>query len=236
MNIAVLSDIHSNKYALSATLQFLEDKNIDRFIFLGDFFGYYPWAAETFNMIEKLFPKSIHILGNHDELIKIKEPPIPTPEYWNVIIQNKNNLSAEAIKWLSGLKPEKKLTLDNINFKLYHGTPANPLMGRFYPDNKEEYEWFPKENEVLLMGHTHYPLLIKTRENGLIINPGSVGQPRDGILNSSLCIITTEDLKVNFFRVPYLIDEAISELKKINWYPRAINSLKKTAPSRFNKD
>ena len=71
MNIAVLSDIHSNKYALSETLKFLENKDIDKYIFLGDYFGYYPWAKETFTLLRSYFNKSHHILGNHDNFFGI---------------------------------------------------------------------------------------------------------------------------------------------------------------------
>ena len=228
MNIAVLSDIHSNKYALTSTLKYLEEMQIDKYIFLGDFFGYYPWAKETYLMIEKILSKSICILGNHDQLLLEDNSPNPIPEYWNVILQNKSNLPKEALEWLKYLKPEKTVILENLNFKLYHGTPEDSLFGRFYPDNKNVYDWFPKENEVILLGHTHYPFIKKTENNGYIINPGSVGQPRDCNLNSSICIIKTDYFSVDFYRVPYRVNEAIEELEIINWYPRAINSLKKS--------
>ena len=80
MKVAVLSDIHSNKFALASTLKFLEDKGIVKYFFLGDYFGYYPWASETYKQIEKLFSTSFHILGNHDELICREQAPIPSPE------------------------------------------------------------------------------------------------------------------------------------------------------------
>jgi putative phosphoesterase len=228
VNIAVLSDIHSNKYALTSTLKCLENKRIEKFIFLGDYFGYYPWANETYREIEKLSAKSVHILGNHDELIFRERMPVPTPEYWPVIIQNKSALTPNALKWLRSLSPEQKLQIENIEFRLYHGTPDEPLTGRFYPDNEKEYPWFPKKNEILLIGHTHYPIYKKLVEGGIIINPGSIGQPRDGILESSLCIINTDNSDVKFYRVPYPIAEAVRELENMNWYPRAIKSLQKT--------
>ena len=114
MNIAVLSDIHSNKYALKATLEYLEDKKIEQFIFLGDFFGYYPWAQETYILLKSIFEKSIHILGNHDELLLNEKNIEPKVEYWDVLQKNKNELSPEAIEWLSKLKAEKKIILDRI--------------------------------------------------------------------------------------------------------------------------
>ena len=227
MKIAVLSDIHSNKYALEATLNFLAQKEIEKFIFLGDYFGYYPWAKETFNELGRVSAHSIFIIGNHDELIARSEPPMPLPEYWDVIIQNRSELPVEAIEWLNSLSPEKTVVIDNIVFKLCHGTPESPLSGRFYPDTDKVYDWFPKKNEVLLLGHTHYPIVKKIQNGGVIVNPGSVGQPRDGILDSSFCVVDTKTLDVKVHRVPYFVENVISELEDMNWYPRAIKSLKK---------
>ncbi len=235
MNIAVLSDIHSNKFALLATLNFLKEKKIDKYIFLGDFFGYYPWADETFELINDIFLNSIHILGNHDDLIISPKKMVEKPEYWDVIVQNKNNLPKKALHWLISLESEDFFEIDGLNIRICHGTPDDTLMGRYYPDDMKEYAWFPKNNEVLLMGHTHYPLLKKTKNGGLIVNPGSVGQPRDGILESSLCILDTSNLDVTFFRIPYLIDVALTELIKLNWYPRAILALKKSENKIDNK-
>ncbi len=227
MNIAVLSDIHSNKYALKATLEYLKERDIDQFIFLGDFFGYYPWAQETYVLLKSVFEKSIHILGNHDELLLNKKNLELKPEYWDVLQNNKKELSSEALAWLSTLKAEKKIILDTINFSMHHGTPDDSLSGRYYPDDECKYKWFPLENEILLLGHTHYPLIRKFKEKSLLINPGSVGQPRDGITSSSGCIIDTKTLSVDFFRVPYLNDLITEELINMAWYPRAIQLLKK---------
>jgi putative phosphoesterase len=228
MNLAILTDIHSNKFALSSSLNFLNYEKIDKYIFLGDFFGYYPWANETYNLLEEIFPKSFHILGNHDELINLNNHPENIPEYWEVIQLNKKNLSRHALKWLSELKSEKILEIDCLTFKIYHGTPDNSLLGRFYPDDYNNYSWLPNQNEVLLMGHTHYPLVRKYESGGIIINPGSIGQPRDGNLKSSLCIFNTSNLVEKFYRIPYSIDIAIKELIEINWYPRSVFALKKS--------
>lgn len=226
MKIAVISDIHSNKYALKKTLDYLLDKEIDLYIFLGDYFGYYPWALETFNLLKKYFSKSIHIIGNHDSLILLDEPKEHL-EYWDVIKQNKLDLNGEALEWLSKLKKTDTVTIDNLCFKLYHGTPDNCLLGRFYPDNEVEYDWFPNPNEVILLGHTHYPLLKEFKNGGVVINPGSVGQSREGDINASFCIFDTDNKSTNFVKLDFNVNRVIKELEDINWYPRAIQSLRK---------
>lgn len=231
MRIALLSDIHCNAFALKESLSFLSNKKIEQYIFLGDHFGYYPWANDTWELLQPYLIEGIFLLGNHDELLVRDSDPDELPEYWEVILQNKHELPQKALEWLKQLKPMQSCELDGVQFTLVHGTPEIPLNGRFYPDNEEKYAWFPQSNrEVVIMGHTHYPLA-KQANGGWILNPGSIGQPRDGQSSSSMCIFETETMQSTFHRVPYNVESTILKLKQMNWYPRAINSLE-----RNNKD
>lgn len=226
MRIAILSDIHCNAFALRNVLDFMKDQRIDHYILLGDCFGYFPWAAETWELIASLQSNLTAIIGNHDELIIREKDPDPLPDYWSPIESNRKDLPEEAIDWLKGLKSDLRITLDNTRFRLVHGTPDNSLYGRFYPDNEMMYDWFPKEDEVLLLGHTHYPLLRKI-DHALIINPGSVGQPRDGIQMASCCIFETNSREASFHRLTFDVEHCITLLENLNWYPHAIKTLKK---------
>jgi putative phosphoesterase len=228
MRIAVLSDIHSNKYSLKAAFDDLSKQNIDKCFFLGDNFGYYPWALETYQMLAQRSSGSEFILGNHDALLLQSTVPDPKPDYWDVIIDNKNKLSKDALHWLGSLISKKEITIDSSKFILCHGTPDDPLNGRYYPDEEKKYEWFPKKNEFLLMGHTHYKIQRQTPEGGIILNPGSIGQPRGKASKPSYAIIESDSALVEFREVNYDIASAISELEKMNWYPRAIDSLKRS--------
>lgn len=227
MKIAIISDIHCNAKALKNVLHFLNGHAVDHYFIMGDTFGYFPWAAETWEMVKPLLLRSSCILGNHDELIIRDHPPEPLPEYWPVIEDNRRHLAPEALAWLRSLTAERTVVLDNIRFRLVHGRPDNPLYGRYYPDNEETFDWFPAENEVLVMGHTHYPLRRNTISGGIMINPGSVGQPRDGVQTSSLCIFDSLNRTCTFHRVPYDVAETIRQLEEMNWYPRAIRALQK---------
>lgn len=229
MKVAILSDIHSNKYALAKVLETLmADHEIKHYIILGDFFGYYPWAQEVYDLVMSIPGEVFCISGNHDELMARPFSPDSQPEYWDVLKQNWDSLTDEAKMWISGLKPKLEIVIDNVEFKLYHGTPDDPLYGRFYPDYSGHIDWFPSDDEVILLGHTHYPLFIRTEKNGLIINPGSVGQPRDLNLDSSFCVFDTILRSVEHKRISYDVSQTIEELKRMNWYPRAIKSLEKT--------
>jgi putative phosphoesterase len=227
MRIAILGDIHSNKFALIETLSFLKETKVDKHIFMGDYFGYYPWACDTWNLLQPYLGGGIFLLGNHDELIIRDIAPTIIPEYWEVIQQNRNELPKKALEWLRNLKPKMSFELNDVRYNLVHGTPENPFNGRFYPDDQKEYSWFPQSNrDVIIMGHTHHPIA-KQVNGGWILNPGSVGQPRDGISSSSFCIFETEKMQSTFYRVSYDVESTIVKLKKMNWYTRAIVSLER---------
>lgn len=228
MRLAVLSDIHSNYYALKAVLRDIRKEKINKIVILGDIFGYYPWATETYEVIKEI--PCIIIKGNHDLLISREYPPTPIPEYWHAIINNRKSLQEkhpESLVWLTNLDCYKNFKVDNMKIALFHGTPKNPCSGRFYPDDSNVYKWFPRENEILMLGHTHYPIFKEINGGGLIINPGSVGQPRDGNPMPSWGIFDTIKLSFDFKRTNYNLKEPIAFLKKMNWDKRSILALEK---------
>ena len=227
MKIAILSDIHSNQFALQAAMHKLSEINPDFYFFLGDYFGYYPWAQATFDLLRPIKEKSIYVIGNHDAQLIQDQPPLKRPEYWEVLMKNRQELSEEAIAWLKDLQAIKKIQLDGLTFTLCHGTPGDPLNGRYYPDNNELYDWFPTAGEVLVMGHTHYKLLKMFENGGIMINPGSVGQPRVIGDKPSFVIFDTLNNSTNFIAIDYDVASVIAELEEINWYPRAIDVLKR---------
>lgn len=226
MKIAILSDIHSNIFALKNSFNFLEKQNIDHYLFLGDYFGYYPWAIETFELLMEKEKQATFLIGNHDLLI-ITDKPKELPEYYHVIKNNKKQLPIKAIDWLKKMPQDICFEVDGCKIIAMHGTPDDKLNGRYYPDNVQNYPWLPIENEVLILGHTHYPILKINESGGILINPGSIGQSRDGDISSSFCIFDTKSKEINFHRVEFDSNYVINELEKINWYERAIKSLKK---------
>lgn len=234
MKIVVLSDIHCNHLALEAVLDEVQAEQPDLTLLLGDTFGYCPWAVATYSLLIQAPKLSYSLLGNHDKLLLDLEPPDPIPSYWTVACQNRDALernAPEALLWLRSLSPSLRFTCENISFLCVHGTPENPLHGRFYPDNSDSPNWFPKAREILLMGHTHYPFARYTPEGGLVANPGSVGQSRDGDVRSSWAILSLPDAKIEFRRTAWDVDKAISLLECSNWYPPAIHAFRKTRRS-----
>ncbi len=231
MNVAILSDIHSNFFALEAVMNEFDQYKIDKVIVLGDIFGYYPWANETYELLLPYLDNSFIIKGNHDQLLLELESPSPEPSYWAAAKQNESELKIKnpsAIEWVRNLPLEITVTINQRHIYMFHGTPENKVEGRYYPDDQADYLWLPKQDEVILLGHTHYSIYKKTKVNGIIINPGSVGQPRDGNPMPSWGILNTLDFDFQIKRTNYDNFKAMDELEKRQWDKRAIAALNKT--------
>jgi predicted phosphodiesterase len=230
MRIAVLSDLHSNAPALSAVLADLKNAAVDRIFILGDLFGYYPWALETHELIRRLPSDTVFLKGNHDCLLLSGAPPEPCPSYWDAAKHNESQLrkhDANALAWLASLPASAHLKLSEFTFEMHHGTPDDTLDGRYYPSDDTAYSWLPALGTILLLGHTHYPLMVRTRSGGVIVNPGSVGQPRDGNPDPSWASITLPGGDVTFHRTPYDWSGAAARLEEMGWDDRATAALRK---------
>ncbi len=237
MKVGILSDIHSNKAALKAVLDDLSKEGINEIIILGDIFGYYPWASETYKLLQS---KTIiaAVKGNHDLLVEEEtSQPIGKPEYYEAAQLNRKDLqknAPEALDWLANLKLINTIIIANYNVTLCHGNPDDTANGRYYPDNANTYNWFPGLNEILLLGHTHYPLFKKIIKGGVLFNPGSVGQPRDGNPFPSWGIWDSESNSFEIRRTEYDCKAVINELVAQNWNKRAILALSKDYTGSLN--
>jgi UDP-2,4-diacetamido-2,4,6-trideoxy-beta-L-altropyranose hydrolase len=234
MKVGVISDIHSNFHALEAVILALEDAGIEHLFVLGDIFGYYPWAVETWLCLQRLRWPATFIKGNHDEmLLQLLADPgwNVAASYAGAVAQNLEALrSTPALQWLQSLGFEKTLSLAGQAIQLAHGTPADPQNGRFYPDSKDLPAWFPGAGEWLLLGHTHYPLAMHAPSGGRLINPGSVGQSRDGDPRPAYAILDLSAGEQELRRAQYDIGAALVDLEQRGWEPLAIRALVKRKP------
>ena len=97
---------------------------------------------------------------------------------------------------------------DGKKLFIMHGSPQDPLEGRIYPDTALT----GGESAVYIMGHTHYRML-RRGERGLWINPGSLGQPRDGY-GFSYCKVNTADMKVSFHSFEIGLDGLLQRVRR----------------------
>jgi predicted phosphodiesterase len=218
MRVGVLSDIHSNPFALSAVLADAGAAGVDELWLAGDTFGYYPWAAETFELVAGRFAAAV--LGNHDKLVADGPLTQSNGIVASIAAQNAAELSAhtpDALCWLHGLPSVSGFMREGWWITIAHGTPDDPLDGRFYPDDNTRYGWLPAPGEVLVLGQTHRPILRGSAGQGLLVNPGSVGQPRDGSPMPSWALLDLSSGAGELRRASYDHRAAIDHLLARGW-------------------
>jgi putative phosphoesterase len=204
MRVGVVSDIHANRIALDAVLSDLP--TVDLLVCAGDVVGYNPWPAEC---VEEVRSRAVPtVLGNHDREV------VEGGGFWGNEMADAGvkhaieRLGESQKKWLAGL-PER-LTVADGRVKLVHGHPDDP--DRYtYPESFSAS--MLGEEELLVLGHTHVQGHRITDE-GIVCNPGSVGQPRDGDPRAAYAVVDLDTKTVEERRVEYDVDavvEAIDE-------------------------
>ena len=193
MQILIASDIHANFSAL----QKLEKDIIqsDYIFFLGDFIGYNPEANEVINYVKTLY-NCYCLMGNHDYYLIHNDTNSVNDRVRQWIQYTQKIISPENLNWLKNLPTQLSLTIHSIKFLLQHGSPENPLFEYIYPDSKKFNALFELNYDIICMGHTHH-YLQKEKGKKIILNPGSVGQPRDDRTQISYCIYHLHNLETN---------------------------------------
>lgn len=225
--VAVLSDIHSNVFALRAVLSEVGRAGADEIWICGDVFGYYPWAAEVFRLLQDI--ETVVVLGNHDAWVAGAEPP-PAHTIGEIARRNAEDLAAHcpaALKWLKTLERVRAFERGGWTITMVHGTPDDPLDGRYYPDNVHPYSWLPREGQIMVLGQTHYPLLRGDAQHGLLLNPGSVGQPRDGNPMPSWALLDVAAGHAKLRRTAYDNLGVMARLRALGWDDRVVGALDK---------
>lgn len=217
MQIAILSDIHANIYALDAVYNDFKNKNVENILIAGDLIGYYYWPKEV---VQKLMndERVLCISGNHENILsktlscsdafkKYKQ------KYGSGYEICRNQLSKNELEWLLGLPEKLDIKIRDMSFTIAHGS-LNDQEKYIYPDiSINILEENHNISDFTVLGHTHYPF-IKNNGRNIIINPGSVGQPRDISRIASYVLINTENHAITFRRVRFEIDEIIRAAQK----------------------
>jgi putative phosphoesterase len=200
MRIGLISDVHSNLIALEKVLEKLN--SCDRIYCAGDVIGYYPYPKET---IEKFIEEGIEsVLGNHDDAILRSDFSGMNPYAVKALIYTKERIDERSFEWLASLL----VSIETEYFRIYHGMPAeneSALTTYLFPYDPL-IDSFVEKYGNLVVGHTHIQFK-KNFEKGFFLNPGSVGQPRDGDSRAAYAIFDSDSLKIKLERVGYNIDE-----------------------------
>ena len=212
MKIAFLSDIHSNIEAFTAVLDFLEDKNITYIYIAGDIVGYYYYSDEVIDICKNR-EDIVCIQGNHDRdfLAACSDDRLMrglTVKYGSSYQRAKETLTSSQINWLKNLPKKLTTEVDNVTITMTHGS-IHDEDRYIYPNlTASLLEAELSESDLTILGHTHHTFLWCSN-NKYLINPGSVGQPRDQSSIASVFVFETMNRSI----IPYKIKFSTPRLR-----------------------
>lgn len=213
MEIGVVSDIHSNLPALESVLVELDNRGIEEIICVGDIVGYYGNPIEV---IEKLKSRRvIAVRGNHDDAVLTGEASGFRDSARFTVNWTRKMISPDAKQYLQSLPLTRLDKIEGSLFYSVHGSPRSPLTEYVYEEDvTEDYvnTHFTKSPDIILQGHTHQSF-VKEIGNATVLNPGSVGQPRDGKHTASYAVIDTELNSAARYRTEYDIGQTIEKME-----------------------
>lgn len=215
MKIALISDIHGNYPALLAVFDRIRQQNCDLVVSLGDVAGYYCMINECIDLCRK--NGVVNVLGNHDYYLAYcagcqrSTTANICIEFQRKIIDPKN------LEWLS----ESIAAYRNLHYWFVHGGWNDPL--EEYVDSFDFSRFLDCGARIFASGHTH---IQKVQRRGCLtyVNPGSVGQPRDGDPRAAFAVIDSSG-EIFLCRVEYDIDSIASAMKKNGFESRFYEGL-----------
>lgn len=206
MRAAVISDVHSNKYAFEAVMADLQSQKCDYLLVLGDLIGYYYWPVEVVDAL--MSRKNTYVIrGNHEDLlVKARYDSEQKTKYLRKYGSGVNRcldlLSEEQLSWLENLPAELEIELEGVRIGLYHGSDHS-TDEYVYPDAElSRLAETAGDLDFKFFGHTHYPMMTRSK-NTVLANPGSVGQPRDVGSLASYMILNLENKVLSPRRLPF---------------------------------
>lgn len=234
MKYAIISDIHANLQALTTVLEQIDKIGVDQIVCLGDVVGYNGNPNECVEIIrERQIPT---ICGNHDAVAcRVSDPWGFNPVALAAAIWTRNNLKAVNLDWLRSLPNTRQFE----HFLAVHGSPMDRDTYIFGWDDIVPHLRFLEEQNVHLcfFGHTHCPGIFSADSSmnvddfqntarftlddrkTFLVNPGSVGQPRDGDRRASFGLFDTATREFELVRAPYLFKLAAEKVIEVGLPP-----------------
>jgi diadenosine tetraphosphatase ApaH/serine/threonine PP2A family protein phosphatase len=224
--VAVISDVHGNRHALDAVLAAVDADEPDEVWCLGDLVGYGPQPNEC---CEKVAARAdLSLAGNHD-LVVLGQLDIvdfagdaAAAARWTQTV-----LTDEARVWLAGLEP----SAEREGVSLFHGSARDPVWDYVLSEEAAVTTLEATESPLVLVGHSHVPLALALDGDAVaggvagggaevdlgvarwLLNPGSVGQPRDGDPRAAYLLLDLGE-RASFRRVEYPVEQTQAEIRE----------------------
>jgi len=225
MRVAVISDIHANYHALEAVFAAIDAEAPDEVWCLGDLVGYGPQPTRC--CIAVAGRATICLAGNHDlAVLGTLSIETFTPDAAEAARWSAAELAADARGYLAGLLP----SLRRKDAELYHASPRDPVWDYVLTEEAVYDSLALTTAPLVLVGHTHLPLALTLNGNSItgglapggtevelgdgrwLLNPGSVGQPRDGDPRAAWLLLDLDARRASFRRTEYPIERTQEEI------------------------
>lgn len=251
MRVLVISDIHANLTALdevladAAQVEWLGQTGFDAIWSLGDVVGYGPWPNECIQRLQQ-FNGHLRVAGNHDwaALGRLDVEEF-NREARKMVLWTQRHLDSASLAYLSDLPDQPLLHGD---FTITHASPRQPVWEYVHTSSIARENAPYLATPFCLVGHTHVPRIYRLTVDGenvacttygpvydhdidlagphrLIINPGSVGQPRDNDPRASYALLDTEQALWRYRRVRYDVEVSQAAMRKAGLPERLITRL-----------
>jgi diadenosine tetraphosphatase ApaH/serine/threonine PP2A family protein phosphatase len=242
LRVAVLSDIHSNRQALEAVLAAVGEADVEQAWCLGDMVGYGADPDVCTALVRERCDTCL--VGNHDlallgalDISTFSETAAAAVEW------TRENVSAETLEFLGELEPTASLQ----GTGLFHASPRDPIWEYVLSTDQAEAGFDAQQERVGLIGHSHIALFfvrapgarpghaqgaqaeagleIELPDGQWLLNPGSVGQPRDGDPRAAWLELDTDAWTARWHRVEYDIDAAAAAIRTAGLPPALADRL-----------
>jgi predicted phosphodiesterase len=233
MRVAVISDVHGNYHALEAVLEEVESERVDALWCLGDTVGYGPLPNECCEAIAER--AALCLVGNHDLVVlgelnvgDFNDEAAAAAEWTSEVLTSRSR------RFLEGLEPSGKA--DGV--ALFHASARDPVWEYVLSEEAARGTLEQSDAPLVLVGHSHVALALALHDDvvlgGLaaggaevslegrwLLNPGSVGQPRDGDSRAAWLLLDLDRRFATFRRVRYPIEQTQLEMRE-RGLPRAL--------------
>ncbi len=230
MKILLLSDIHGNYPALTATINFFKSTTFTAICNCGDSLVYAPFPNETLHWLQENNVQSI--LGNTDrkvkKLLKGKNFKKPGKDEKRVMYTSTaEQLDSAARNYLFSLKKSVRLSIGGYSICLFHGSPEDPDEFLFPDTSLQRFTDLSLSCpcSIIITGHSHTPYH-RIINNTHFINPGSIGRMFDSNPDASCAVLELKKttVTVEHYRIPYPVQQTVNGLKN-NGMPEIYQSM-----------
>ena len=240
MKYLIFSDIHSNFEALEAVLADVADQQFDSILCLGDFVGYGASPNACVKRVAEL-PNLRAVLGNHDAaVLDPRQRDFFNPVAKAGVLYSEQNTDEESLEFLRNLP----MVIDDDGFMAVHSSPHIPEAWTYVLEPMEASDAFhAMTHPVAFIGHTHFPAVHSDSgvvrpfmpgdrigaepDRKILVNVGSVGQPRDGDSRAAYVVYDTDSNRIDIYRVEYDIDKAAAKILDAGLPPMLADRLRR---------